>query len=85
MLNLEEYVTHQILPLAGALYVMGYILKKTPFLKDWVIPWILLGFGCIGALCIGGLHIDSILQGVMACGLAVFSNQLYVQTVRKQS
>lgn len=82
--DFSKYVRAQILPLACALYVLGCILKKTPFIPDWLIPWILLGLGCLGALCLEGLHIDSVLQGVLACGIAVLSNQLYLQTVRKQ-
>ena len=35
--------------LIPVLYIMGMVVKKTPCIPDWLIPWILLVLGMVGA------------------------------------
>lgn len=84
-ISFEHHLATPIIPLAIALYIIGIILKRTPFIKDWLIPWLLLFIGCISAALIMGFSIDSIIQGILACGAAVLSNQLYKQTSKSIS
>lgn len=79
-----EITTHleaAVLPLAIALYVIGVFLKATPKVPDWLIPWMLLLLGVIGAILLLGLSVSSVIQGVIACGVAVLGNQLYKQAM----
>ncbi len=69
--------------LIPVLYVIGMLLKKIPNIKDWLIPWILLGLGMIGGFFLSGMQLSGILQGVLVTGVTVFANQLYKQTIVK--
>ena len=77
-----EFASHldaAVIPLAIALYVVGMFLKCTPKVQDWVIPWILLALSIVAANLLLGFSISSIIQGILACGVAVLGNQLYKQ------
>jgi hypothetical protein len=78
-LELASHIDAAILPLAVALYVVGVFLKSTPKVKDWVIPWILLALSIIASDLLLGFSISSVIQGILACGVAVLGNQLYKQ------
>lgn len=83
-----SYLIEKMLILVPVLYIIGMAIKNTPKISDWLIPWILLGIGVLGALAIGltsGMTIvDAILQGVLATGVTVFANQLIKQTTNKE-
>lgn len=84
MLSLENtYLYTEILPLAMALYIIGVLLKRIPQIMDWLIPWILLVLSCVASVMTLGCTLDAVIQGVLACGTAVLSNQLYKQTAQK--
>lgn len=82
-----SYLVDKMLILVPVLYIIGMLIKNTPKVNDWLIPWILLGLGLIGALAIGitsGMPIvEAILQGVLVTGVTVFANQLIKQTTNK--
>lgn len=72
--------------IAAGLYVVGLMLKKTPIVPDWVIPWALAGLGIVAAgfSMEGGFTVENILQGLFACGAAVWGNQAYKQTTLRE-
>ncbi|WP_231165482.1 phage holin family protein [Clostridium botulinum] len=82
-INLMDYIVEQALILIPVLYILGIMLKGTNKIKDWTIPWILLVVGIIGAIALMGLNVNSVLQGILAAGTAVFGNQLVKQTTIK--
>ena len=84
MEDLTNFIPHQLLILVVALYVIGTILKKTPKVQDWMIPWILLVIGIIFSVIICGFSATSILQGIICSFGSVGINQLYKQTVSKR-
>lgn len=61
------------------LLVIGKVLKNTPKMQDWLIPYILLLLGVLFTIGIMGINIQAIVQGVLVSGAAVFANQLYKQ------
>lgn len=67
--------------IAAGLYVIGIFLKKTPFIPDWLIPYILAVMGMLGAgfSIEGGFILHNILQGIFAAGAAVLANQMKKQ------
>lgn len=77
---LNEYIVQQALIVIPVLLIIGKILKETPKVRDWYIPYILLFFGIILAVALIGFNPDAIIQGVLVAGAAVFGNQLYKQT-----
>jgi len=82
-----NYIVDKMLILIPVLYVIGMILKNTPKVLDWLIPWILLVLGVVFAVLIslnGEIPItDAIIQGILVAGATVFTNQLIIQTKNK--
>ncbi|MGD2196234.1 phage holin family protein [Lysinibacillus fusiformis] len=76
---LYEYIIEQALIVVPVLLVIGQVLKNTPKMQDWLIPYILLVFGVAFTIGVMGITMQSIVQGVLVSGAAVFSNQLYKQ------
>lgn len=88
-LNLLEHLIPMktLMILIVALYIIGVLLKHTPKVKDWTIPWILLVLGiiCSVALQIGHTsYLLAGLQGIVCAFIAISVNQLYVQTTYKR-
>lgn len=94
MQNLEilKFIKPEILILIPVLIVLGLILKKTPQIKDWLIPIILLAFGIVLAVLILSLQggftslniLNGFIQGILVTGMAVYVHQLKIQTTRKK-
>ena len=78
-MDIATYVIEKCLVLVPALLVLGSILKGTEKVKDKYIPVILLPIGIAGAIALGGFTVDSIIQGILVTGAAVYCNQLFVQ------
>lgn len=83
METIINFVPEQLLILVAALYVIGIFLKRTPEIKDWSIPWILLVLGISFSIPIMGFNATSILQGIICSFGAIATNQLVKQTVNK--
>jgi len=86
-MDFEKYLIEQMLILIPVLYIIGALIKQTPKVKDWTIPWVLLVVGVVAAIAIGmgaGISVaDAIIQGILVTGVTVFANQLVKQTNRK--
>lgn len=80
-MSLMDYIVKDAYVLVPVLYVIGVFLKRTPRIPDWLIPWILMGLGMIGAFFLSGMKLGGVLQGVLVAGVTVFANQLYKQTI----
>lgn len=80
---LEKYLLDQALILVPVLIFLGSILKKTPHVSNWMIPWFLMLLGVLGGLSVIGLSVNAVLQGIIAAGVAVFSHQLYSQSKQR--
>lgn len=77
---MELIVREELLFLVPALWCLGYWLKSTPNVKDWVIPYILCLFSVTGAIATCGLTVDAVANGIIAVGVAVLGNQVLRQT-----
>ncbi|CEO27206.1 phage holin family protein [Paraclostridium sordellii] len=83
METIIKFIPEKLLILVASLYVIGMFLKKTPKIKDWSIPWILLVLGISFSIPIMGFNATSILQGIICSFGAIATNQLVKQTVNK--
>lgn len=87
-MDFEKYLLKEMLILIPVLYIIGMILKTTPKVRDWLIPWILLVIGVVFAVLVGmGAEmsiVDAVLQGILVTGVTVFANQLIIQTKYKE-
>ena len=75
-----NYITENALILVPVLLVIGAIFKNTERVKDKYIPIILLPAGIILSVWLmGGFNADSVIQGILVTGAAVYGNQLIKQ------
>lgn len=79
--ELIKFVTDNGIQIAICLYIIGLVIKKTERIPDSLIPVILLILGIAGSVAMGVEPTvgDSVMQGIYACGLAVFGNQFLKQ------
>jgi succinate-acetate transporter protein len=87
-----SFIRPEILILIPVLIILGLVLKKITFIKDWTIPIILGVLGILFAVLILGFAegfyapviVTGILQGILAAGMAVYVHQLKIQTTKKR-
>lgn len=79
-----EFITENALVLIPVLNIIGVILKDTEKIPDKFIPLILLGFGVLGSVAIMGISPESVVQGVLVTGTAVYGNQVIKQLKKKE-
>lgn len=80
-MNLIDLLNQNYVFLVPALWVLGFALKQTPSIPDWLIIWIISGVSIIIGSIAFGLSITGIVNGITAAGVAVFGHQMYKQTI----
>lgn len=83
-MEIVNYITEHALILIPALVIIGAIIKMIDKIPDKWIPLILLPIGIAGAVLLGGFDstaavVDSVIQGVLVTGAAVYGNQIVKQ------
>lgn len=81
-MNLMSYIVERALILIPTLNVLGLIFKSIERIPDKFIPLLLLIFGISGSIALTGLSADSVIQGVLVTGAAVYGNQVVKQLKR---
>ena len=81
---INEYIIEQALIIIPVLLILGAIIKATPTVKDWIIPYVLLILGTGFTVALLGLNVDAVIQGVLVSGAAVFGHQLYAQAKHRE-
>ena len=84
MMEIIGYIMDNALILIPALIVIGAIIKQVEAIPNKWIPLILLPLGIAGALALGGLSADSVIQGILVTGASVYGNQLVKQLGKKE-
>jgi hypothetical protein len=79
-LDILKYIVEEALIVIPVLWVIGKLLKDTPKIQNWLIPWVLLVIGVLATMGIMGFTIESAIQGVLVAGASVFGHQLLKQT-----
>ena len=80
--TLTQYLVQEALILVAVLWVIGALLKRSE-LPDKYIIWSLLGVGIGLAVGLLGFSVESVIQGILVTGLAVFGHQLVKQTKKE--
>ena len=83
-MDILNYILDNALVLIPVLVIIGGILKNIEKIPDKWIPLILLPIGIAGALALGGLSVDSVIQGILVTGAAVYGNQIVKQLGKKE-
>ena len=78
-MEILSYITENALILVPVLLVIGQIVKNIEIIPNKFIPLILLPFGVVGAMALGGWTVANAIQGVLVTGCAVYGNQIYKQ------
>lgn len=82
-MDIASYIVNEGLILIPALYIIGMMIKSTPKVQDWLIPYILGALGIAGAVGLMGVSVNSVIQGILVAGAAVYTNQIIKQTSDK--
>lgn len=81
-MDVMQYIPAELGILVVALYIIGMLLKRTPKVADWLIPWVLMVLGIVGSMAAQSqISAQAILQGIIASAGAGLGNQLIKQTV----
>ena len=79
-MNILDYVVGEGLVMIPFLMVLAYIIKNTGFIKNELIPLILLAVSIlVTPWFLGGYNAANIVQAVLVVGGAVLTNQTYKQ------
>lgn len=82
-MEIVNFVIEEALILIPVLMVIGKIVKSTPNVKDWAIPYILLVLGVVFSNALMGIGVDAFIQGILVSGASVFTHQLVKQVNRQ--
>ncbi|GGC87739.1 phage holin family protein [Enterococcus wangshanyuanii] len=75
-----EYINGALGATILGLYVLGFVIRDTPRIPSWLIPYILLVVSCvISPQILGGYNAENIVQAIIAAGMAVYGDQLIKQ------
>lgn len=73
-------ITPQIIYLSLILLVIGNGLKDIPFIRKWMIIWILIIISLIVEFTFMGISFQSLFEAVIASSLSNMTYQFYKQT-----
>ncbi|NQD67775.1 hypothetical protein HP456_17855 [Bacillus haikouensis] len=73
-------IHNQLTVLVPVLWVLGFALKKTPHIPDWLIIWILLAIGVAASGWRLGFDFNGIANGFICTGAAITTHQSIKQT-----
>ena len=76
---IKSYLIEQALVLFPVLWFIGAMLKITPKVQNWLIPYILFVIGAVGGGFVVGWTTQGIIQGILMAGLATLAHQLIKQ------
>ncbi|MBU5307539.1 phage holin family protein [Clostridioides mangenotii] len=78
-MDIMSFIPEQLLIIVVVLNVLGVACKSYPILDNKYIPIILLLLGIVFSICLVGLNVTSIMQGILCWGVAIGVNQTYKQ------
>lgn len=82
----KTYMADRALIVVVVLLILGYFLKKTPKIQDWLIPWLLTVTGILLAWgVLDAVNMQTTIQGILAAGIATLSHQLWKQTLSRRT
>ena len=78
-MDLMNFILDNALIFIPVIYILGAMLKGLEYVQDKYIPIILLPIGIALSIFSMGLSVDSLVQGVLVVGAAVYVNQVSKQ------
>lgn len=85
MMDFVEFIIEKAYIMVPALWIIGFIIKHTEWIKDKYIPLILLVISLgFSPMLLGGYTPENLAQAVLVAGGAVLSNELYRQSKKEE-
>lgn len=81
LVDINSFISSNVYIVSFVLFIIGLIMKNTPKVPNWSIPYVLCILGIIFCNIILGLSLNSSLQGVLTAGIAVYVHQLGKQGI----
>ena len=82
-MDITNYLIDEALVLIPVLIILGQVVKGIEVIPNKYIPVILLFLGIGGAIGLMGISTDSVIQGILVAGAAVYGNQIYKQLTKE--
>lgn len=82
-LLIKQYIEPEMLVLVPILLFFGWMMKTTPDLPNWVIPYINTILAIAGGIILAESITDGIIQGVLVSALSTLLYDLYQQWKKK--
>lgn len=73
-------ITSQIIYLSLILIVIGNGLKEIPFIRKWMIIWILMTISILVEFVFFGINFQSLFEAIISTSLSTMTYQAYKQT-----
>lgn len=74
-----QLIDPKLLIVVAACWVLGFILKQTPNVRNWSIVYIVTAVAMLLTVWLIGWGAEAVIQGVLAGAFAVFGHQLVKQ------
>lgn len=77
---LKTYIQPEVLVLIPVLYIIGFMLRQTPNVPNWIDAWVKLVVAIVSCLFLVGVTIDAFIQGILIAGGATLMKDLIDRT-----
>ncbi|MFX3631838.1 MAG: phage holin family protein [Candidatus Pristimantibacillus sp.] len=74
-----ELIKPELFIVVAACWVIGFILKQTPQVPNWIIVYVVTAAGILIVTVMLGFNAESVLQGLLCGAVAVYGHQLVKQ------
>ena len=82
---IEQYVEPEMLILIPVLMFLGWMMKSTPNLPDWLIPYLNTIVAIAGGIILADTVFDGFIQGILISAMSTFTHNLYKQWNKRNS
>lgn len=76
---IKQYVEPEMLILVPALLFLGWMMKSTPNVPNWLIPYLNTAIAIAGGILLAESVTDGIIQGVLVSAMSTLTYNLYQQ------
>jgi len=83
-LLVKQYIQPEMLIVVPTLLFLGWMMKSTPKVPDWLIPYVNTVVGIIAGIAMTPSIVDGIIQGILVSAMSVLVYNLYRQWKRKR-
>lgn len=76
-----QLIDPRLFMVVATCWVIGYVLKQTPKIPNWSIPYAVIIVSILFTAELIGWSVESIIQGILAGAFSVFGHQTVKQTL----